>query len=42
MTRHEKILSIAGLAVFAALVVIAFRAYFTPAMLVEFVMRICS
>jgi hypothetical protein len=42
MTRQEKILSAVGFAVFAALVAVAFRGYFTPAMLVDFVVRLCS
>jgi len=42
MTRREKILSALGLVLFAALVAVAFQGYFTPAMLVDFVVRLCS
>ena len=42
LTRQQKILSALGLVVFAALVAIAFQGYFTPAMLVDFVVRLCS
>jgi hypothetical protein len=42
LTRREKILSAAGLTVFAVLVAVAFQGYFTPAMLVDFVIRLCS
>jgi hypothetical protein len=42
MTRKEKWLSAIGLMLFIALVAIAFQGYFTPAMLVEFVMRLCG
>ncbi|HEY6863292.1 MAG TPA: hypothetical protein VI319_05285 [Burkholderiales bacterium] len=42
MTRSQKILFALGALVFLALVAVAFRGYFTPAMLVDFVVRLCS
>jgi hypothetical protein len=42
MTRQEKILTAIGLAVFAAIVVVVFRAYLGPEMLIDFVIRLCS
>ena len=43
MTRQEKLLSAIGLAVFAAIVLLVFRAYFNPAMLIDFAnLRLCS
>jgi hypothetical protein len=42
MTRQEKLLSAIGLALFALVCTLAFRAYFSPEMLVEFVMRLCG
>jgi hypothetical protein len=42
MTRPQKILSALGALVFIALVAIAFQGYFTPAMLVDFVIQLCS
>ena len=42
MTRSQKILSALGALVFLALVAVAFQGYFTPAMLVDFVVRLCS
>jgi hypothetical protein len=42
LTRQQKILSAIGALVFIALVAIAFQGYFTPAMLVDFVIRLCS
>jgi hypothetical protein len=42
LTRQQKILSAVGALVFLALVAIAFQGYFTPAMLVDFVIRLCS
>lgn len=42
MTRPQKILSVLGGVIFVALVAVAFQGYFTPAMLVDFVVRICS
>jgi hypothetical protein len=42
MTRPQKLLSALGALVFIALVAVAFQGYFTPAMLVDFVVRICS
>jgi hypothetical protein len=42
MTRSQKILSALGALVFVALVAVAFQGYFTPAMLVDFVVRLCS
>ena len=43
MTSRTKLLSAIGLVVFTAIVVLAFRAYFTPAMLIDFAnLRLCS
>jgi hypothetical protein len=42
MTRQEKILTAIGLAAFAAAVVVVFRAYLGPEMLIDFVIRLCS
>jgi hypothetical protein len=42
MTRSQKVLSALGALVFIALVAIAFQGYFTPAMLVDFVIQLCS
>jgi hypothetical protein len=42
MTRPQKLLTVLGALVFVVLVAIAFQGYFTPAMLVDFVVRICS
>jgi len=42
LTRQQKILSAVGALVFLALVAIAFQGYFTPGMLVDFVMRLCG
>jgi hypothetical protein len=42
LTRREKIVYAAAALVFAALVAIAFQGYFTPAMLVDFVIQLCS
>jgi hypothetical protein len=42
MTRSQKVLAALGAVIFIALVVVAFQGYFTPAMLVDFVVRICS
>jgi len=42
LTRPQKLLSALGALVFIALVAVAFQGYFTPAMLVDFVVRICS
>jgi len=40
---HRKLLSIAGLIVFAAILLLAFRAYLSPAMLLEFSsLQLCS
>lgn len=43
MTRQEKWVSAIGLAVLAAIALLAFRAYFSPAMLIDFAsLRLCS
>jgi hypothetical protein len=42
MSRQEKILAAIGLAVFVAIVVVVFRAYLGPEMLIDFVIRLCS
>lgn len=42
MTRQEKILFVIGLAVFGAIVLVVFRAYLGPEMLLDFVIRLCS
>ena len=43
MTRQEKLLSAIGLVVLSAIVLLTFRAYFTPAMLIDFAnLRLCS
>ena len=43
MSTHQKLLSIAGLIVFAAILLLAFRAYLSPAMLFEFSsLQLCS
>ena len=36
MSTQQKLLSIAGLLVFAAIILLAFRAYLSPAMLFDF------
>jgi len=41
-SRQEKFLIGIGVVLFAAAVAVAFRGYFTPAMLVDFVLRLCS
>jgi hypothetical protein len=42
MTLQEKLLSAAGLAVLAGIVVLAFSAYLGPNMLIDFAIRLCS
>ena len=43
MSTHEKLLYIAGLIVLAAILLLAFRAYLNPAMLLEFSsLQLCS
>ncbi len=43
MTRQEKLLSTIGLVVFAAIMLLAFRGYVSPAMLIDFAnLRLCS
>jgi hypothetical protein len=36
LTRKEKLLSVIGVSVFAAIVLLAFKAYTDPAMLIDF------
>jgi len=44
MTQQEKWLSAIGLLVFAAITLLAFQAYFSPDMLIDFAtsLRLCS
>ena len=43
LSTHQKLLFIAGLIVFAAILLLAFRAYLTPGMLLEFSsLQLCS
>ncbi|MGB7540475.1 MAG: hypothetical protein WBM28_00465 [Burkholderiales bacterium] len=43
MKRQEKLLSMMGLAVLAAIMLLAFRGYVSPAMLIDFAsLRLCS
>lgn len=43
MSTGHKLLSIAGLIVFAAILLLAFRAYLSPAMLFDFAsLQLCS
>jgi len=43
MSTQQKLLSIAGLLVFAAIILLAFRAYLSPAMLFDFAsLQLCS
>ena len=43
MSTHQKLLYIAGLIVLAAVLLLAFRAYLSPAMLFEFSsLQLCS
>ena len=43
MSRQERILSILGLVILAIILALAFRAYLSPAMLIDFAtMRICG
>ncbi len=43
MSMHHKLLSIAGLIVFAAVLVLTFRYYLTPGMLFDFAsLQLCS
>lgn len=43
ISTHQKLLAIAGLIVFAAILLLAFRAYLSPGMLLEFSsLQLCS
>ncbi len=43
MTTRQKLLSIAGMIVLAAILLLTFRAYLTPAMLFDFAsLQLCS
>ncbi len=43
VNTHQKLLSIVGLIVFAAILLLAFRAYLSPAMLFDFAsLQLCS
>jgi len=43
LNTHQKLLSIIGLIVFAAILLLAFRAYLSPAMLFDFAsLQLCS
>jgi len=43
MSRQERILSILGLVILAIILTVAFRAYLSPAMLIDFAtLRFCS
>lgn len=43
MTTRQKLLSIAGMIVLAAVLLLTFRAYLTPAMLFDFAsLQLCS
>lgn len=43
MSRQERILSIVGLVILAIILALAFRAYLSPAMMIDFAtMRICA
>ena len=42
MSRQDKLFIALGVVIFAVVVAVAFRGYFTPAMLVDFVVRLCT
>ena len=42
MTRQEKVFTALGAVILVAVAGLAFRGYLSPAMLVEFVIRLCT